>query len=70
MIKENERLIKANGFTIEKFSELPDEKQENYIEYCKDIAAKDRRHQIFDNYETASLKLLGDYRKESEDHKR
>ena len=70
MIKENERLIKANGFTIEKFSELPDEKQENYIEYWKDIAAKERRHQTFDNYETASLKLLGDYLKESEDHKR
>lgn len=70
MIKENERLIKSNGFTIEKFEQLPDEKQEQYIEYWKDMAAKEKRTQKFDSYETASLKLLGDYLKESEDHKR
>ena len=70
MIKENERLIKANGFSLEKFGKLSYDEQVRYIEYWKDMTKKEKYHQKFDNYEQASLKLLGDYLKESEDYKR
>ena len=68
-IKEHEALILSNGFTIEEFEDLPGNKQTQYIEYWKEQDKKKRRSEVYQNYEEASLKMLGNYLQETERQK-
>jgi len=70
MIRENERLILQSGHTLESFERLPLEEQEELIDYWRQLDKKHKGRQVFASYEDASLKLLGDFLKETEDQKK
>jgi len=60
-LKENERLILSNGYTVEAFDRLDLDKQNDLVDYWKDLEKKSLKHQKFDDCEDASRRLLGSF---------
>ena len=60
-LKEHERLILRNGYTVEAFDQLDLDKQTDLVEYWRDVEKKSLKHQRFDDCEDASRRLLGSF---------
>jgi hypothetical protein len=69
MVKENERLIKENGYKMEEFMGLGFDEQRELIAYFHERETIQRRSLTFNDYEQASDHLLNNFIKQCEDKK-
>lgn len=69
MAKENERLIKENGYCMEEFMALNVDEQRELIAYFHERETIQRRNLSFSDYEQACDHLLNNFIKQCEDKK-